>query len=155
VRLNYFSLGSNMGDRGALLRQGVRDLVGSEQFRVSTVYQTAPWGGVEQEPFWNLVVELTSDATPSDLLERCFVAERAAMRVRDVRWGPRTLDVDLLLAGDLVATTTELTIPHPRMWQRRFVLAPLRELRPDLVDSAKYDAADGEVTNLGTLESLH
>jgi 7,8-dihydro-6-hydroxymethylpterin-pyrophosphokinase len=77
------------------------------------------------------------------------------MRVRDVRWGPRTLDVDLLLAGDLVSTTTELTIPHPHMWQRRFVLAPLRELRPDLVDSAKYDAADGEVINLGTLESLH
>jgi len=72
-----------------------------------------------------------------------------------VRWGPRTLDVDVVLAGDLVVDTPDLIVPHPRMWERRFVLAPLRDLRPDLVSEERLANADGDVASLGTLEALH
>jgi len=155
VRLNYFSLGSNMGDRGAFLRAGVRDLCGDGSFRLSPVYETAPWGGVEQAAFWNLVVELESDDAPQELLARAQAAERNAHRERLVHWGPRTLDVDILLSGDLVVATSNLVVPHPRMWERRFVLAPLRDLRPDVVSVAQVASADGDVKLLGTLEEQH
>ena len=155
MRLNYFSLGSNLGDRGAYLRAGITDLCGSDPIRLSPVYETAPWGGVAQDAFWNLVVELESDETPEALLVRGQRAEANAQRERLVHWGPRTLDVDVVLTGDLVVATPELTVPHPRMWERRFVLAPLRDLRPDLVTEVQLASADGAVTLLGTLEELH
>jgi len=155
VRLNYFSLGSNIGDRGHYLRTGVHDLCGHERFRLSPVYETAPWGGVEQDAFWNLVVELESDDSPAALLARAQEAERRAHRERLVHWGPRTLDVDVVLVGDLVVNTPDLIVPHPRMWERRFVLSPLRDLRPDLVTDDHLAKADGEVLRLGTLEEQH
>jgi len=155
VRPAYFSLGTNQGDRAAFLRLGVSTMVaGGEAARCSSVFETAPWGGVEQDNFWNLVLEVTTTATPSELLARAHAAEAAAGRVRDVRWGPRTLDVDIvLIEGETVSTET-LEVPHPRMYLRRFVLAPLQQLRPDLVTAASLTAADGDVTDLGTLDSL-
>lgn len=155
MRLNYFSLGSNIGERGSYLRAGVADLCGDESYRLSPVYETAPWGGVAQDAFWNLVVELESDDSPAELLTRAQRAEQNAHRERLVRWGPRTLDVDVVLAGDLVVDTPDLIVPHPRMWERRFVLAPLRDLRPDLVSEERLANADGDVASLGTLEALH
>jgi 2-amino-4-hydroxy-6-hydroxymethyldihydropteridine diphosphokinase len=154
VKLAYLSLGSNVGDRGAYLASGVTSVCGTDPARVSPVYETAPIGGVVQANFWNLVVELSTDASARDLLGRAQAAETAASRSRDVRWGPRTLDVDVLLVGDDRCCDDDLVVPHPRMWTRRFVLAPLRDLAPQLVNDDAWTAAHGDVTKLGTLESL-
>ena len=122
--------------------------------RVSSVYETEPVGGVVQDDFWNLVIELLTDATPRELLTRARRAETARGRVRDVRGGPRTLDVDVLLVGDERSDDPEILIPHPRMYERSFVLVPLHELAPDLVTSAQLSAGVGAVSRLGTLEAL-
>jgi len=154
VRYCYLSLGSNMGDRGAYLRAGVAAMTEGVA-RTSPVYQTSPWGGVVQDDFWNIVLEIESSLSAEALLAKAQHAEREAQRVRDEHWGPRTLDVDLLLLGDEVYDTPDLVVPHPRMWLRRFVIAPLRDLRPDLVSESALLASDGEVHNIGTLETLH
>jgi 2-amino-4-hydroxy-6-hydroxymethyldihydropteridine diphosphokinase len=154
VRRAYLSLGSNVGDRGEHLRAGVAAVVARDAYRVSRVYETEPVGGVVQDDYWNVVVELESDASPRELLERCRAAERERGRVRDVRWGPRTLDADVLLVGELTSDDPDLVIPHPRLYERAFVLAPLRELAPDLVSEAQFQAGVGRVGALGTLESL-
>lgn len=154
VRRAYLSLGSNMGDRGGYLALGVAALTMSEPHRVSRVYESEPVGGVVQDDFWNLVVELTTNASPEALLERAQRAEALAERVRDVRWGPRTLDVDVLLVGDEWRDSETFTLPHPRLYERSFVLEPLRELAPELVSEAQRAAGEGRVVVLGTLESL-
>ncbi len=154
MRLAYLSFGSNMGDRGEHLARGVASVVGDEPYRLSLVYETEPVGGVEQDDFWNLVVELATDATPRELLERAWRAESERGRTRDVHWGPRTLDVDVLLVGSETSTDPEILVPHPRLYERSFVLVPLHELAPALVSQDQLDAAVGKVTPLGTLESL-
>jgi 2-amino-4-hydroxy-6-hydroxymethyldihydropteridine diphosphokinase len=154
VRRAYLSLGSNLGDRAELLTTGVRIVAGSDAFRLSRVYETEPVGGVAQDDFWNLVIELTTTASARDLLERGRAAERACGRVREVRWGPRTLDVDVLLVGDETSDDPEIVVPHPRMYDRAFVLAPLRELAPDLVSAEQLEGGAGRVVEIGTLESL-
>jgi 2-amino-4-hydroxy-6-hydroxymethyldihydropteridine diphosphokinase len=155
VRRAYLSLGSNMGDRGEHLAHGVAIVVENDAFRVSSVYETEPVGGVAQDDFWNVVVELTTDATAQELLARARRAEEARSRVRDQRWGPRSLDVDVLIVGDERSDDPEVIVPHPRMYERSFVLVPLHELAPELVTPAQLDAGAGAVTRLGTLESLH
>jgi 2-amino-4-hydroxy-6-hydroxymethyldihydropteridine diphosphokinase len=154
VRRAYLSLGSNVGDRAEHLAAGVAIVAGGDAYRVSAVYETEPLGGVEQDDYWNLVLELVTDATPRELLERARHAEGARNRVRDVRWGPRTLDVDVLLVGDERSDDPEVVVPHPRMYERSFVLVPLHELAPELVSSAQLAAGVGAVTRLDTLESL-
>lgn len=153
--LAYLSLGSNLGDREARLRGGVAAVAGVEPFRVSALYETTPVGGPEQGPYLNVVIELDTEASPRELLDRCQAAEAAAGRVRTVRFGPRTLDCDVLLVGDLVVRDPDLVVPHPRMWQRRFVLQPLADLAPQLVDPAVLSAAEGEVARVGTLGPFH
>ncbi len=154
MTLAYLSLGSNLGDRGAQLRDALPLVTNGEPFRISKVYVTEPVGGVEQDDFWNVVVELETAATPRELLERARAAETAAQRVRDVRWGPRTLDVDILLVGEQTSEDPEILVPHPRMWERRFVLLPLRELAPALVSDVLLAKAEGGVVPLGTLDEL-
>jgi 2-amino-4-hydroxy-6-hydroxymethyldihydropteridine diphosphokinase len=123
---------------------------------VSEVYETEPVGGPEgQSPYLNVVVELRTADAPRRLLERCRELEEAAGRVRTVRFGPRTLDADVLMVGDAVLDEADLIVPHPRMWERRFVLAPLAELAPDLVDPSVLASAGGRVELLGTLDLLH
>lgn len=134
----FLAIGSNLGDRAAHLRgavEGMPDVVG-----VSAIYETDPVGGPEQGPFLNAVVELDTDLTPRQLLELCHRLETAAGRVRAARWGPRTLDVDVLLVGDHVVDEPDLQVPHPRLWERTFVLVPLAELAPDLVPDPPADA---------------
>ena len=150
----FLSLGSNIGDRGQHLYDALETVRGGDAMRISNVYATEPVGGVAQDDFWNIVVELETSASPRELLERARRAETQAERVRDVRWGPRTLDVDVLLVGDVTSDDPEILVPHPRMWERRFVLAPLRELAPELVPEGIYLAASGEVEPLGTLDEL-
>ena len=154
MRRVYFSLGSNLGDRREHLAAGVEIVVANEAHRVSSVYETEPVGGVVQEPYWNMVIEVLTDATAPELLARAQRAEEARGRVRDVRWGPRTLDVDVLLVGDERSDDSELTLPHPRMYERSFVLVPLHELAPELVTREQLDAGAGAVSRLGTLDTL-
>ena len=134
----YLGLGSNLGDRRAHLRAAVAAL--PDVVAVSPVYETEPVGGPPgQSPYLNLVVALETDLSPRELLELGNHLEEAAGRVRTEPDGPRTLDVDVLLVGDLTVHEDDLVVPHPRMWQRRFVLAPLADL------------AEGDVRNLGPL----
>ncbi len=155
MRRAYLSLGSNLAERAAHLKRGVEVVTGGDAVRLSRVYETEPVGGVVQDDFWNLVIELTTDASPRELLERARGAEEACGRVRTVRWGPRTLDVDVLLVGTETSDDPEILVPHPRMYERSFVLVALRELAPDLVTRAQLAAGVGSVRALGTLESLH
>jgi 2-amino-4-hydroxy-6-hydroxymethyldihydropteridine diphosphokinase len=141
----FLAMGSNLGDREAQLAAAVRSL--DDVVAVSPVYETAPVGGPdEQGPYLNAVVELATGRSPRQLLERCHELEAAAGRVRLERWGPRTLDVDVLLVGEQTVADADLVVPHPRMWERRFVLAPLAELAPDLVPDELLAAASGTVT---------
>jgi 2-amino-4-hydroxy-6-hydroxymethyldihydropteridine diphosphokinase len=139
----FLGLGSNLGDRRATLVGAVRSL--PDVAAVSPVYETDPVGGPEQGTFLNLVVELDTVRSASELLELCAEREAEAVRVREVRWGPRTLDVDVLWIDGVDIDEPDLIVPHPRMWERRFVLAPLRDLAPDLVTEAQVTAAEGEV----------
>ena len=123
------AIGSNLGDREAFLRMAVAELGAARQ---SQVWETEPVGGPEhQGPYLNMVVAVHTDLDPFALLRRCHRVERLAGRVRDVRWGPRTLDIDVLFYDDATIETPELTVPHPRVAERRFVLAPLAEVAPE------------------------
>jgi len=145
----FLGLGSNLGDRRALLAEAVAAL--PDVVAVSPLYETDPVGGPEQGAFLNLVVELATDRSPRELLALCQEREQAAERVREVRWGPRTLDVDVLWIEGVTVDEPDLVVPHPRMGERRFVLAPLRDLAPDLVTEAQVAAAEGDVHPIGPL----
>ena len=124
----YVGLGSNLGDRRAAL-DGALALL--EPRRVSRIVETAPWGLPDQPPFLNAVAEIETKLPPRALLDRLLDVERHFGRRRDVRWGPRTLDLDLLLYGDRRVSEEGLDVPHPRLAERRFVLEGLAELCPD------------------------
>jgi 2-amino-4-hydroxy-6-hydroxymethyldihydropteridine diphosphokinase len=127
----YIGLGANLGDREAQLRQAVRYLhaeAGVQVERCSNLYETEPVGLTEQPPFLNMVARIRTTLRPLPLLDACLRIERALGRVRGVRWGPRTIDLDVLLYGDAVLELPELTVPHPRMFERLFVLIPLLEV---------------------------
>jgi 2-amino-4-hydroxy-6-hydroxymethyldihydropteridine diphosphokinase len=141
----FLGLGSNLGDRHRLLAEAVDRLVAVGRRSVSPLYETDPVGGPEQGAFLNVVVELDTDLTARQLLHVCGRLESAAERVRQERWGPRTLDVDVLWIDGVAVDEADLQVPHPRMWERRFVLAPLRDLAPDLVTEEQLAAAAGEV----------
>lgn len=135
-----------MGDRRQYLDDAVDSL--PDVVAVSPVYETDPVGGPEQEQFLNLVVEMHTAIEPFDLLGICHRIEMAADRVRDVHWGPRTVDLDIIWMEGVEMDTERLTIPHPRWRQRRFVLAPLRDLAPELVSEDDLLSADGRVRRL-------
>jgi 2-amino-4-hydroxy-6-hydroxymethyldihydropteridine diphosphokinase len=133
----YLALGSNLGERAGYLQDAVDALAATATVSVvavSGVYETDPVGGPEQGRYLNAVVAIDTDLAPRDLLALAQRLEANARRVRGERWGPRTLDVDILLVGDEVVSDPDLVVPHPRMWERGFVLAPLHDVAPDLVD---------------------
>jgi 2-amino-4-hydroxy-6-hydroxymethyldihydropteridine diphosphokinase len=134
VKTIYLSLGSNLGDRQANLRAAIERLVLPDVrvLRTSPVYETAPVDYTAQPWFLNLVVEAETGLFPMRLLSRIGRIERALGRVRTVAKGPRTIDIDILLYGQAVVRSATLEIPHPRMAERRFVLAPLADLTPTL-----------------------
>lgn len=129
----YISLGSNLGDRLGLLADAVRRLESAHTrvLHCSSVYETAPQGLTDQPSFLNLVVEASTDLAPMALLEHVQAVEQALGRLRLVRWGPRTVDIDILLFGEWISVDPTLTVPHPRMVERAFVLVPLLELAPN------------------------
>jgi 2-amino-4-hydroxy-6-hydroxymethyldihydropteridine diphosphokinase len=149
----FVGLGSNLGDRRAFLVAAIDALrAGGDVVAVSPLYETEPVGGpAGQGPYLNVVVELWTEDTPRQLLERCLALEAAAGRVRAERWGPRTLDADVLLVEGSAVDEPDLTVPHPRLWERRFVVQPLADLAPDLVTPAQVDAAGGRIVRVGSL----
>jgi 2-amino-4-hydroxy-6-hydroxymethyldihydropteridine diphosphokinase len=127
----FLSLGSNLGDRPALLgaaREALAALPATKLVAASRVYETAPQDREDQPPYLNQVVCLETALRPRDLLGQCQRIEREHGRAREVRFGPRTLDVDILLFQDVESDDPELTLPHPRMLRRAFVLVPLAEV---------------------------
>ncbi|HMG44061.1 MAG TPA: 2-amino-4-hydroxy-6-hydroxymethyldihydropteridine diphosphokinase [Acidimicrobiales bacterium] len=141
----FLGLGSNVGDREGFLREAVASLEDVGLKAVSPRYETDPVGGPEQGAFLNLVVELDTELSARELLAVCRRLEAAADRLREVRWGPRTLDVDVLWIDGVTVDEDDLVVPHPRMWERRFVLAPLHDLAPDLVSADALAGAEGHV----------
>lgn len=132
----YVALGSNLGDRRAHLDAALAALAalpGTRPDAVSVIYETAPVGPPGQQDYLNAVARLATTLAPLDLLDSLLAIEQSRGRIRAERWGPRTLDLDLLLHGDAVLAEPRLTLPHPRLHERAFVLAPLADLAPDLV----------------------
>lgn len=150
TRRAFLGLGSNLGERRTYLRTAVDAL--PDLVRVSSLYETDPIGGPEQGAFLNCVAELETDLTPRALLELCRTLETDAERIRIERWGPRTLDVDVIYVEGETVDEPDLIVPHPRWRDRAFVMIPLGELAPDLLDGW-VDPGEGDVRNVGPLEA--
>lgn len=134
MQVAYVALGANLGDREGSLTEAIRRLQTDSELtvsRISAVYETAPVGYTDQPSFLNMAVRLNTELDPISLLRRLLAIEQEMGRVRDVRWGPRNIDLDLLVVGEVVLDTPELTLPHPRMGQRAFVLVPLKDIWPE------------------------
>jgi 2-amino-4-hydroxy-6-hydroxymethyldihydropteridine diphosphokinase len=128
----YVGVGSNLGDREAAIRRAV-ELLGGEVVAVSRLRETEPWGYADQPAFLNGAIELETELPPRALLDRLLAVERELGRTRDgPRYGPRTIDLDLLLHGDTVVDEPGLQVPHPRLHERAFALEPLLDLDPSL-----------------------
>jgi len=128
-------LGSNLGNRLANIRAAVRLIArtGLTRVKLSCIYETPPWGDVSQRPFLNACAVFSGTAEPHALLARLKEIEKTLGRVPRERWGPREIDIDILLWGDMCLRTHSLTIPHPHMHERAFVLVPLAEIAPDMM----------------------
>ncbi|MDB8552684.1 2-amino-4-hydroxy-6-hydroxymethyldihydropteridine diphosphokinase [Turicibacter sanguinis] len=135
MKLAYLSLGSNIGDKKKYLYDAIKLLDGYKGIRIvklSSLYETSPWGYTEQDLFMNLVVLIETSLSPVELLDCCQSIEQELGRVRLIKWGPRVIDVDILLFEDEKINTERLTIPHPFMTERDFVMIPLCEIAKDL-----------------------
>ena len=148
MTLAYVGLGANLGEREAAVRRAAA-LIGA--LRLSSLRETEPWGMTDQPRFLNAVAEIDAELPPRELLARLVEVEQELGRVRDSeRWGPRTIDLDLLVYGSETIDEDGLTVPHPRLHERLFVLEPLAELVPDLVVPGRGDVA----SLLARLQSL-
>ena len=147
----FLGIGSNLGDRLGYLQAAVAAM--PDCVAVSGVYETEPVGGPEQGSYLNAVAELDTRLSARGLLELCRTLEVSAERVREVRWGPRTLDVDVLWVDGEEVDEPDLVVPHPRMTERAFVMTPLGELAPDLV-VGWTDPDTGECRRLGGWDEL-
>ncbi|HET7656899.1 MAG TPA: 2-amino-4-hydroxy-6-hydroxymethyldihydropteridine diphosphokinase [Bacillales bacterium] len=135
MKIAYLSLGTNLGDRMQYLKEAVLHLHVHEAINVeklSSIYETEPVGYTNQPEFLNMVVKISTLLTPMELLEETAAIEKNLGRKRTIRWGPRTIDVDILLYDRLKLETDVLQIPHPRLTERAFVLIPLAEIHPKL-----------------------
>ena len=134
------ALGSNLGDKVGHLRQAAAAIAQLPQTRIlaqSSIYRTPPWGKTDQDWFANAALSVETALSPHALLEAVLEIERRLGRIRRERWGPRIIDIDVLTHGDAVLATDTLTLPHPAMTERAFVLVPLNEIAPDLVIRGK------------------
>jgi 2-amino-4-hydroxy-6-hydroxymethyldihydropteridine diphosphokinase len=155
----YLSLGGNLGDplmsMGAALRLLDAD-PNTEVVSVSSLYRTPPWGKTDQPDFLNAAAELSTSLAPRGLLDLCLEAERRLKRVRAERWGPRLVDIDILVFGDRTVQEEGLAIPHPRMLDRAFVLVPLAEIAPDFMVAGRKlsdHLAEADATGIEKLPS--
>ena len=132
----FLGLGGNIGDPASAMAAALRILDGDRRTQVLTVsslYRTPPWGKTDQPDFLNACAEIATSHPPRDLLALCLDAERVLKRERRERWGPRIIDIDILVYGERELHEAGLDIPHPRMLERAFVLAPLAEIAPDML----------------------
>jgi 2-amino-4-hydroxy-6-hydroxymethyldihydropteridine diphosphokinase len=132
----YLALGSNLGDRQHYLRSAIKALQMTEGITVvqeSPVFETAAVGYTNQPDFLNMALHIKTTLTPEKLLERALAVETELGRVREIKWGPRTIDIDVLFYGRLIINTETLIVPHPFLHERAFVLLPLRDIAPDWV----------------------
>jgi 2-amino-4-hydroxy-6-hydroxymethyldihydropteridine diphosphokinase len=151
TRRAYLGIGTNLGDRLGYLQLAVDALAAADDVRVvgvSPVYETAPVGGPDQPDYLNAVVAVDTTLTARALLRLAHAIEADADRVRTVRWGPRTLDVDVLLVGDERVDEPDLVVPHPRMTERAFVVVPLADLDPAWRSRIPADADSVRPTGL-------
>ena len=131
----YLGLGGNVGDPAAAMAEALQRLDAHPDCRVTAVsklYRTPPWGKTDQDWFFNAAAAVETTLSPHGLLDLCLDIERSMKRVRSERWGPRTLDMDILLFGDVTLADEQLTLPHPRMADRAFVLMPLADVAPHI-----------------------
>ena len=155
--VGYLGLGTNLGDRQKNLARAVKRLNAKPDLavvRTSGIYETSPWGLTEQPDFLNMVAEITTSLSPQELLDRIKDLERELGRKHGPRFGPRLIDVDILLYGDLSLDEPELQIPHPQLHLRAFALAPLAELAPSLVHPVLNDTIGHLAENVEGLEGL-
>jgi len=134
-QIAYIGLGGNLGDPRAAMALALRALEANEHSavgKVSSIYRTPPWGKTDQPDFLNAAAEIRTTLSPRELLELCLATEKALKRVRTERWGPRTIDIDILKYGSDRVREDGLEIPHPRMLDRPFVLLPLAEIAPGI-----------------------
>ena len=151
----FLGLGSNLGDRWKHLRDATAILEVAGLVAVSPVYETEPVGGPSgQNSYLNVVAELDTELSARALLGICRRLEAAAGRVRQERWGSRTLDVDILWIEGITVDEPDLQVPHPRMWERRFVMAPLADLAPDIVPADWKERSEGRVEMVGQLDEV-
>jgi len=131
----FLGLGSNLGDRALYLKEAISALESPtiKILATSRIYETEPWGVMDQPQYWNQVIEIETTLEPRDLLHVCQGIEHQLGRERKVHWGPRTIDIDLLIYDNRSSESEELRLPHPYIEERAFVLAPLREIAPTLV----------------------
>lgn len=153
----YLSLGGNLGDPAASMGAALRILdtdQGTDVVTVSSLYRTPPWGKLDQPDFLNAAAGLSTTLSPRALLDLCLDAERKLKRVREERWGPRLIDIDILVFGERVIHETGLEVPHPRMLERAFVLAPLAEIAPALVVGGRSVTERLGEVDIGGIERL-
>ena len=138
MSIAYIGLGSNQGDRAGYIQSAVAALQekGASVIKKSTIIETDPVGGPPQNIFLNAVIKVSTELSPLELFSLCQSIEKELGRVRDVVNGPRTIDLDILLYDHLVIDTPQLKVPHPRMFERAFVLEPLREIEPGLLEGS-------------------
>ncbi|WP_100374408.1 2-amino-4-hydroxy-6-hydroxymethyldihydropteridine diphosphokinase [Bacillus sp. FJAT-45037] len=154
----YIALGSNIGDRAAYLEEAIErlgKLKEVEVIRQSSIYETEPVGYVDQHSFLNMVIEIKTTLAPKKLLEVTQSIEEICGRKRDVRWGPRTIDLDILLYDQQNMKVEDLCIPHPRMWERAFVIVPLYELEPTLYSHSCKQTIQEIYETLPNKEGVH
>jgi 2-amino-4-hydroxy-6-hydroxymethyldihydropteridine diphosphokinase len=141
----YIGLGSNLSSPQKQVLQAIKQIKGLQNslwISSSSLYLTPPWGMKNQPPFINAVVKIATLLEPMELLQALLVIEKVQGRVRDVRYGPRTIDCDILLFGQQQIATEHLCVPHPRMLERAFVMVPLHEIAPELILSTGQCIAD-------------
>lgn len=151
--LAYLALGSNIGDKNFHLRaaaSAIDALPGTRIVTRSSIFRTPPWGKIDQDWFANAAIAIETAIKPQALLDACLAIEVAHGRVRRERWGPRVIDIDILTYGDAHLKTGRLTLPHPLMHERPFVLLPLREIAPDiLIDGRPIEAVIAGLDSAG------
>ena len=152
----FLSLGSNMGDILEYLSKAIdkiAEIQGCNILNKSRVYETEPWGYENQEAFLNLCISIETSLSPYELLESLQTIELELDRVRKIHWGPRTIDIDILLFDDIICEDDKLTIPHPRMSERAFVLIPLYDIEKNLIiDGIKLEDLINKIDTRGIKE---
>lgn len=140
----YLHLGSNVGDRKQMLLKAIQAI--STQIgnitQKSSIYETEPWGLTNQPDFYNMAIEVHSDIKVEEVFTLIKSIEKEMDRQKDIKWGPRNIDIDILYCNDMIIETPELTIPHPQIYNRNFVLIPMIEIAGELIDPVKNLSLD-------------